>query len=200
MPTAPLCGTLTAAKWATATAFPASRVHSALFFERPALTPRTAWGRAEPLPLAGSNPSDATRRNALRTCPGVCGLDRIETTLLDETSQEGRIQIPPDFRSVRKLVKPLVQSLLCVCAIHVAELRKASVPRPNSISSRPGLLRRMLTNIPAPRTLPWPCVLRSAVPLAFFSWPSKPWILASNRGGEDLLRARHCQCYGPRPA
>jgi hypothetical protein len=64
VPTAPLCGTLTATKWATVTAFPASRVHSALFFERPALTARTAWGRAKPLLLAASNPSDATRRNA----------------------------------------------------------------------------------------------------------------------------------------
>jgi hypothetical protein len=53
----------------------------------------------------------------LRTCPGLCG---------------------PDFRSVWKRVKPLVQSLLCVCAIYVAELRKASVPRAklNQFASR----------------------------------------------------------------
>jgi hypothetical protein len=52
-------GTLAAAKWATATAFPASRAHLAPLFVRPALTPRVAWGSAKPRPLAGSNPSDA---------------------------------------------------------------------------------------------------------------------------------------------
>jgi hypothetical protein len=59
---------------------PGSRVHLAPLFERPALPPRVTWGRAKPRPLAGSNPSDAARRNALRTCPSISRLDRIETT------------------------------------------------------------------------------------------------------------------------
>jgi hypothetical protein len=68
VPAALLCGTLAVAKWATATAFPTSRGHLAPLFERPTVTPRVTWGRAKPRPLAGSNPSDAARRNALRTC------------------------------------------------------------------------------------------------------------------------------------
>jgi hypothetical protein len=64
VPAALLFGTLAAATWATATAFPASRVHLAPLFERPALPPRVTWARAKPRPLAGSNPSDAARRNA----------------------------------------------------------------------------------------------------------------------------------------
>jgi hypothetical protein len=96
--------------------------------------PRTAWARAKPLPLAGSNPSDATRSNALRTCPGVCGLDRIETTLLDETSQEGRILARLSFRpETGETVGSKSSCLLCVCAIHVAELRRQGYLVPSSI-------------------------------------------------------------------
>jgi hypothetical protein len=45
----------------------------------------------------------------LRTCPSISRLDRIETTTLDVPRQKGGIQIPPDTRSVRKLVIPLPQ-------------------------------------------------------------------------------------------
>jgi hypothetical protein len=115
VPAALLSGTLAAAKWATATAFPASRVHLAPLFERPALTPRVTWGRAKPRPLAGSNPPDRW--------------DRIETTILDVPRHKGGIQIPPDTRSVRKLVIPLPQRLFLVRPINVAEPGQARVAR-----------------------------------------------------------------------
>jgi hypothetical protein len=43
---------------------PSLAVIGRYFFERPALTPRVARGRAKPVPFAGSNPFDATRWNA----------------------------------------------------------------------------------------------------------------------------------------
>jgi hypothetical protein len=56
-------------------------------------------------------------------------LDRIETTILDVPRQKGAIQIPPDARSVRKLVIPLLQRLFLVRPINVAELGQARVAR-----------------------------------------------------------------------
>jgi hypothetical protein len=91
--------------------------------------PRVTWGRPKPRPLAGSNPSAAARRNALRTCPSMSRLDRIETTILDVPRQKGAIQIPPDTRSVRKLVIPALQRLFLVRPINVAELGQAGVAR-----------------------------------------------------------------------
>jgi hypothetical protein len=75
------------------------------------VTPRVTWGRAKPRPRAGSNPSAAARRNAVRPCPSISRLDRIETTILDVPRQKGAMQIPPDTRCVRKLVIALPQRL-----------------------------------------------------------------------------------------
>jgi hypothetical protein len=56
-------------------------------------------------------------------------LDRIETTILDVARQKGAIPIPPDTRSVRKLVIALPQRLFLVRPINVAELGHARVAR-----------------------------------------------------------------------
>jgi hypothetical protein len=56
-------------------------------------------------------------------------LDRIETTILDVARQKGAIQIPPDTRCVRKLVIPLLERLVLVRPINVAEPGQARVAR-----------------------------------------------------------------------
>jgi hypothetical protein len=96
-------------------------------FERPALTPRVTWGRAKPRPLAGSNPSDAARRNALRTCPSMSHLDRIETTIPDVQRQKGAIQFPPDTLGVR--LRSIGQEIL-VLSVESAFGACALIPRP----------------------------------------------------------------------
>jgi hypothetical protein len=65
----------------------------------------------------------------LRTCPSLSGLDRITTTILDATGEEGGIQIPPDTRSVRKLVIPLSQRFFGKCPVRMIELGQAGIPR-----------------------------------------------------------------------
>jgi hypothetical protein len=51
-----------------------------------------------------------SRAAHLRTSPSISRLDCIETTILDAPRQKGAIQIPPDTRSVRKLVRRAFRS------------------------------------------------------------------------------------------
>jgi hypothetical protein len=81
-------------------------------------------------------------------------LDRIETTILDVPRQKGGIEIPPDTRSVRKLVIPLIQRLFLVRPINLAEPDRHVLRVANSISSPPVAAFRssIRTNMPWGRT------------------------------------------------
>jgi hypothetical protein len=57
-------------------------------------------------------------------------LARVKTIFVDKTRKKGRVQVPADPPTVRKLVKPLVKRFLYQGAVNVIEPRKASVPRP----------------------------------------------------------------------
>jgi hypothetical protein len=66
----------------------------------------------------------ALRRNAC-TCPGLRGLDRIDTVIQDETDKKGGIEIPPDARPIDELVIPL-RRLFRVRAIMRSVRRQSS--------------------------------------------------------------------------
>jgi hypothetical protein len=129
VPAALLCGTLAAAKWATATAFPASRVHLAPLFERPALTPRVTWGRAKPRPLAGSNPSDAARRNACVPVQALAAWIASRQPSWTDRARKAQYKSRPTRVPFGNWWYRCLSGLFLVRPINVAELGQARVAR-----------------------------------------------------------------------